>query len=68
MTKVEKYLEQLSYTIADAVSVSGIGRSSIYKAIAEGQLRAVKNGRRTLILTDDLERFLNQLRPMETVR
>ncbi len=68
MTQIEKYLGQLGYTISDAVSVTGIGRTSIYKAIADGQLRAVKNGRRTLILTDDLERFLNRLTPMETVR
>ena len=66
MTKIEKYLGQLGYTIADAVSVTGIGRTSLYKAIAEGRLRAVKNGRRTLILADDLERFLSHLQPMET--
>lgn len=65
MTKIEKYLGRLSYTIADAISVSGIGRTSLYKAIAAGQLRAVKNGRRTLILTEDFERFLNSLESVE---
>jgi len=65
MTKIEKYIGPLGYTIADAVSVTGVGRTSIYKAIAEGQLRAVKNGRRTLILADDLKRFLNNLETME---
>ena len=65
MTKIDRHLDRRGYTIAEAVLVSGIGRTSIYKAVAEGQLRAVKFGRRTLILADDLDRFLNQLKPME---
>ena len=57
-------LERRAYTIDEAVLVSGVGRTSIYEVIKKGELRAVKRGRRTLILTDDLERFLTQLKPM----
>ena len=61
-------LERRAYTIDEAVLVSGVGRTSIYEVIKKGELRAVKRGRRTLILADDLEQFLNQLKPMEAVR
>ena len=58
-------LERRAYTIDEAVLVSGVGRTSIYEVIKKGELRAVKRGRRTLILADDLDRFLTQLKPME---
>ena len=38
-------------------------RSKAYSEIAAGRLRAVKLGRRTLILTDDLWRYLASLPP-----
>lgn len=50
------YLGALS--ISDACEMSGVGRTTIYAAIAEGRLKARKLGRRTLILRDDLTHFL----------
>lgn len=50
-----------AYTIPEAVFVSGIGRTSIYEANASGKLPFRKLGKRTLILADDLERFLAEL-------
>ena len=38
-----------------------VGESSVWKAIREGRLRAVKFGRRTLILDEDGKRYLKQL-------
>jgi hypothetical protein len=46
-----------AYTIAD-LDGDPLGKSSIYKAIGHGQLRAIKFGRRTFILPADWQRFL----------
>ena len=54
-------MEPLALQIPDAVKLSGIGRSSIYEAIRDGRLPIRKAGRRTLILADDLRRFVSTL-------
>jgi excisionase family DNA binding protein len=54
-------LTPLAYSVPNACSVSGSGRTKIYEAINSGELRAVKHGRRTLILAEDLQRWLQSL-------
>ena len=49
---------KLAYTIKEAVSVTGLGRTSLYLAIRMGELRVVKKGARTIILDRDLRRWL----------
>jgi hypothetical protein len=44
-----------------AAEVSGLGRTSIFLAIKAGRLRARKHGARTLILMDELERYVRSL-------
>ncbi len=39
----------------------GVCRDGIYTAIKESRLRAVKHGRRTLVLLTDLEEYLRRL-------
>jgi excisionase family DNA binding protein len=56
----------LAYSIAEACTRSGIGRTAIYDMINAGQLTARKRGRRTLILADDLRRCLELLPPIHT--
>lgn len=51
----------LTYTIPAAQRATGLGRSSIYTAISSGALKARKMGTRTLIMSDDLEAWLNSL-------
>ena len=51
----------LAYSIAEASEASRIGRTSIYEAINSRELIARKNGRRTVILADDLRRWLQSL-------
>jgi excisionase family DNA binding protein len=51
----------LAYSIPAACAVARIGRTSIYEAIRRGELRAVKRGRRTLILDNDLRQWLEGL-------
>lgn len=52
---------KLSYSIDEAAKKSGSGRTVLYEEIRAGRLRAVKRGRRTLILADDLRSWLNSL-------
>jgi excisionase family DNA binding protein len=51
----------IAVSIAQAVGLTGVGRSTLYKAIQRGELRIRKAGRRTLLLTDDLRRWIQQL-------
>lgn len=55
---------QLSYSIQEVSDLVGIGRTRIYAAIKSGDLVAKKFGKRTLILKQDVETFLNNLEPL----
>ncbi len=57
---------QLSLSIEEARAITGIGRTNLYKAINSGRLKARKFGKRTIILRDDLDAFLNSLQSYPT--
>ena len=44
----------------------GVGRSSVYKLIKRHSLMARKAGRRTVILTSEIERYLAALPALKT--
>ena len=48
-------------SIAEAQRVLGVGRTTIYRLIGEGQLPAVKVGRRTLISESQVQHFIQSL-------
>lgn len=52
-----------AYTLAEAVVATGIGRTTLYEEIKAGRLKARKRGRSTIILTEHLEEYLNDLPP-----
>jgi excisionase family DNA binding protein len=56
----------LAHSIPEACSIACAGRTALYEAIRSGALRAVKRGRRTLILDDDLRRWVQSLPPLVT--
>lgn len=53
--------DKLTFSVPEAVSVTGISRSLLYLEIAAGRLPARKLGRRTVILREDLQAFLKAL-------
>lgn len=52
---------KIAYTLPEAVQMTGISRTFFYKLFQEGKIRPRKSGRRTLILTEDLDRFISGL-------
>jgi excisionase family DNA binding protein len=58
----------MAVSIAQAVSLTGVGRSTLYKAIQRGELPIRKAGRRTLLLTDDLRCWIQQLPAQHAVK
>jgi excisionase family DNA binding protein len=51
-------LKPLTVTVKQALSLSGLGCSTIYKLMANGSLTRHKIGHRTLITYESLERLL----------
>jgi excisionase family DNA binding protein len=49
---------RLAYRVAEAAQATGLGERTIWRAIATGELPAVKHGRATLILAATLETWL----------
>jgi len=63
-------MEPLALTIAEASKLAGPKRDKAYREIKAGRLRAVKRGRNTLILMEDLKSYLASLpaiRPSSTL-
>lgn len=56
----------LTLSSADVCKTTGIGRTSIYNAIKEGKLHAVKCAGRTLVHVEDLRAFLDALPALRT--
>ena len=59
---------KFSLSIAEVVRSTGIGRTTIFAAIRDGQLVAHKAGRRTVILAGDLAKYVSALPLRETSR
>lgn len=51
----------ISYTIEEAVKITGLGRTRLYQELKSGRLPAVKLGRRTLIPHSSLQAWLDDL-------
>ena len=49
---------KMGMTIEEAAEVSGIGRTTMRQLVEWGKLPVLKVGRKTIIRTDTLERFM----------
>jgi hypothetical protein len=56
-----EHLSPRAYRIPDVCKITGLGRTSVYAAIASGELVARKWRRRTIVLDEDLATFLSNL-------
>ena len=59
-------LDRKSYSIKEVGALIGVGRTTIYEMIKDGELRAVKSGRRTIILARDLDSWVENLKPVQS--
>jgi excisionase family DNA binding protein len=55
---------KLSYTVKEVCKLVGISAATIYQVLRRGDLRAVKLGKKTLILAKDLQEWLDNLPAM----
>ncbi|HEV2605167.1 MAG TPA: helix-turn-helix domain-containing protein [Microvirga sp.] len=62
----EREPEPIALSIMDAARMVGVGRTTIYEAMASGRLPARKLGRRTVILDADLRQWLSSLPAMKS--
>lgn len=53
--------ERMAYRVREAAEVLAISRSRFYELIAEGKIRILKEGARTLVRRSELERYLDGL-------
>ena len=54
-------VRSLAFSVKEACELSGFGRTTFYKLVKSGKIRAHKCGRRTFILLDELEQALKAL-------
>lgn len=59
---------KVALTLNELSATAPFGKTTLYALIAEGRLRAVKCGRRTLIRAVDFDAFLASLPPMGGTR
>lgn len=58
-------MQPIVLTIAEACAACRIGRTRLYELIGTGEIRAIKQGRRTLVKVQDLQRFIETLPAMK---
>lgn len=60
-------MERITVKVDEATKLTGWGRTRIYEKLAAGEIRAVKDGKSTLILVDSLASHIADLPPYEPI-
>jgi excisionase family DNA binding protein len=55
----EHHMEPIATSVASAAKALSLGRSTVYKLIADGKLQTVKIGRRNLIKTASIRLLID---------
>ncbi|NEV62270.1 helix-turn-helix domain-containing protein [Thiorhodococcus minor] len=55
--KQPRQIQPVGLSIDETIKATGLGRTSVYKEIAEGRLRSYKVGRRRFVAPDELVRW-----------
>lgn len=58
--KTESNPDRLTHSIEQAARALGVGRSLVFTLLKEGQLKSIRVGKRRLILTTELQAFLDR--------
>ncbi len=58
--------DRLAYRIREAAQLLAISRSRFYELVAEGKIRVLKDGARTLVRRSELVNFLDRLEQSAT--
>ena len=53
--------DKKAHSVNELVKNTGLGKTNLYQLIKDGELKAKKLGKRTLVLDSDLNEFLNNL-------
>ena len=61
INKIYREVQAEGLSPEEAAVVAGLGRTTVFKLIAEGALPARKVGKKTIVLRADLMRFLEEL-------
>ncbi len=59
-------LAKVLFTVDEACFVTGKGRTSIYEALASGQLHGLKDGKNTRITAEALRAYIESLKPWKS--
>ncbi len=61
-TASRQSVRPICVTVASAISLLGLGKTKLYELLGNGELEAIRVGRRTLILQASIDALVERLR------
>ena len=60
--------DKIALTVAEAAAVASMGITKFYEEMNAGRITARKNGRRTVVMRSEIERYLHDLPKAELIK